>query len=128
MECLSEDLKDLLDPGPFSKIKRNCVIRLCLSNVIDKWVKVFKNGPSIICGRQPLKNLKWHGPPKQTISPQIFLKAVFHKFYLVHSRISWPKYTVETLYRGHAIQRTLFTLFAQTGRMTVCNVHVFSRR
>ena len=22
-----------------------------------KWVKVFKNGPSKICGRQPLKNL-----------------------------------------------------------------------
>ena len=22
------------------------------------WVKVFKNGPSKICGRQPLKNLK----------------------------------------------------------------------
>ena len=25
------------------------------------WVKVFKNGPSKICGRQPLKNLKWYG-------------------------------------------------------------------
>ena len=25
------------------------------------WVKVFKNGPSNICGRQPLKNLKWYG-------------------------------------------------------------------
>ena len=23
------------------------------------WVKVFKNGPSKICGRQPLKDLKW---------------------------------------------------------------------
>ena len=23
------------------------------------WDKVFKNGPSEICGRQPLKNLKW---------------------------------------------------------------------
>ena len=22
------------------------------------WVKVFKNGPNKICGRQPLKNLK----------------------------------------------------------------------
>ena len=28
------------------------------------WVKVFKNGPSRICGRQPLKNLKWYGPRK----------------------------------------------------------------
>ena len=27
------------------------------------WVKVFKNEPSKICGRQPLKNLKWYGLP-----------------------------------------------------------------
>ena len=31
------------------------------------WIKVFKNGPSKVCGRQPLKNLRW----KQTISLQI---------------------------------------------------------
>ena len=24
------------------------------------WVKVFKNGPKKICGRQPLKNMKWY--------------------------------------------------------------------
>ena len=24
-----------------------------------KWVKVFKNGPSKICGRQPLKDFTW---------------------------------------------------------------------
>ena len=28
------------------------------------WSKVFKNQPSKICGRHPLKNLKWYGPPK----------------------------------------------------------------
>ena len=28
-------------------------------NQTFKWFKVFKNGPSKICGRQPLKNLKW---------------------------------------------------------------------
>ena len=38
----------------------------------NKWGKVFKNWPSKICERQPLKNLKWHGLPKQTISLQIF--------------------------------------------------------
>ena len=27
----------------------------CKNNI---WVKIFKNGPSKICGRQPLKNLK----------------------------------------------------------------------
>ena len=27
-----------------------------------KWNKLFKSGPSKICGRQPLKNLKGYGP------------------------------------------------------------------
>ena len=36
------------------------------------WVKVVKNGPSKICGRQPLKSLKWwYGLLRQTISLQI---------------------------------------------------------
>ena len=26
---------------------------------VPKWDKVFKNGPSRICGRQPLKNFTW---------------------------------------------------------------------
>ena len=46
------------------------------SNLRDRlkvsWGKVFKNGPSEICGRQPLKNLKWYGLLKQTIPLQIF--------------------------------------------------------
>ena len=37
-----------------------------------KWDKVFKNGPSKICGRQLLKCLKGSGLLKQTISLQIF--------------------------------------------------------
>ena len=36
------------------------------------WDNVFKNEPSKICGRQPLKNLKWYGLYKQTMSLQIF--------------------------------------------------------
>ena len=36
------------------------------------WFKAFKNGPNKICGKQPLKKLKWHGLPKQTTS-KIFL-------------------------------------------------------
>ena len=38
----------------------------------NKWDKVLKNGPSKICGRQPLKNLKADHTPSK------FLKAVFH--------------------------------------------------
>ena len=32
-----------------------------LFDLIYIWGKVFKNGPSAICGRQPLKKLKWYG-------------------------------------------------------------------
>ena len=52
-----------------------------------KWDKVFKNGPSKGCGKQPLKNLKFKKIKKQKIKNSNFLKAVFNKFYLVHSRI-----------------------------------------
>ena len=45
-----------------------------------KWAKVFKNGLSKICGRQPLKNLKGYGLSKADNTPSNFLKAVFHKF------------------------------------------------
>ena len=47
------------------------------------WDKVFKNEPSKTCGRQPLKNLKGYGLLDHI--PSNFLKAAFHKFYLVHS-------------------------------------------
>ena len=56
---------------------------------IIKWVKVFKNRPSKICGRQPLENLEWFGLPNLTTSN--FLKTVFHKFYFVHSWVPWLK-------------------------------------
>ena len=44
------------------------------------WDKVFKRGLGRFCGRQSLKNLKRYG-----LLPSNFLKAVFHKIYLVHS-------------------------------------------
>ena len=57
-----------------------------------KWDKLFKNGPSKICGRQPLKKLNEYGLLLADRNPWLFLKAVFHKFYLVHSWILWLKY------------------------------------
>ena len=53
------------------------------------WEKVLKNGPSKICGRQPLKDLKGHGLLKQTISlqgclPQILLGPILNT--LSHTR------------------------------------------
>ena len=43
------------------------------------WDEIFKNGPSKIFVRHPEKNLQGHGLPSN------FVKAVFHKFYSVHS-------------------------------------------
>ena len=37
-------------------LSQSCVIQ---KRII--WDKVFKNGPTKICGRQPLKKLKWYG-------------------------------------------------------------------
>ena len=45
------------------------------------WMKVFKNGPNKICGRKPFKKLNRYG----LLITSNFLKAVIHKFYLVHS-------------------------------------------
>ena len=54
------------------------------------WDKLFKNGPSKICGRQPLKNLKRYGLPKADHALSNFLKACIHKFDLVHSWVLCP--------------------------------------
>ena len=50
----------------FFSSKSNCKIslKIYMQIINGKWVKVFKNGPSKICGRQPLKNLKLYGLPK----------------------------------------------------------------
>ena len=50
----------------------------------DTWDKLFKNEPSNICGKQPLKNLKGYSLLEADYAPSNFLKAVFHEFYLVH--------------------------------------------
>ena len=44
------------------------------AKALSKWDKVFKNGSSKICGRQPLKNLKGYGLLKRGIVLQIFWK------------------------------------------------------
>ena len=65
----------------WSRIWQNMVLG------IIKRGKVFKNGPIKICGRQPLKSLKWHA-----LADHITSKAVFHKFYLVYSWILCIKF------------------------------------
>ena len=41
-------------------------------NLAIIWDKVLKNGPNKICGRQPLKNMKWYGLLKQTYHLKLF--------------------------------------------------------
>ena len=43
----------------WAKEKCNCLSQFRFRWL--RWVQVFKNGPSKICGRQPLKNLKVYG-------------------------------------------------------------------
>ena len=46
----------------FSALKEVRMHKLHFASEIrvrNKWVKVFKNGPSKICGRQPLQNFTW---------------------------------------------------------------------
>ena len=50
---------------------------LTISYIRDK---ACKNGPSKICERQPLKNLKGYGLLKQIISFQIFERLFFTNF------------------------------------------------
>ena len=38
-----------------------CIIYIVCEEFYHIWDKVFKNGPSEICGWQPLKKLKWYG-------------------------------------------------------------------
>ena len=74
-----------------SKMKLN--LQSFYHNVYHILVKVFKNGPSKICGRQASNTLKWYGLPSRSYHNHItsnFSKAVFHKFHLVNSWIPWP--------------------------------------
>ena len=67
---------------------------LCLE---DRWVKVFKNGPSKICGRKPLKNLKWYGVCLDCL-PQILLGPFLNILIprLIGS-LEWPIFFSRTL-------------------------------
>ena len=60
----------------------------------NKWDKVFKNRPSKICGRQPLKDMKDY---------DLFRQAVFHKFYLADSWMLCPKCCMKGLRKSFVI-------------------------
>ena len=68
------------------KLKKTRIRRVRVHRLTFIWDKVFKNGPSEICGTQPLKNLKEY----DLLTYSNFLKTAFHKFYLIHSWILCP--------------------------------------
>ena len=51
-------------------------------------VKTFMNGPSKICGRHPLKDLKWYGLPKV-----LFLKFYHINIFIVFCQQLWEKFS-----------------------------------
>ena len=78
------------------------------------WGKLFKTGPSKICGRQVLENLKGYGMLETDHTSSNVLKAVLHKFYLVHSWILCPIYTQQII---------LPSVQLKTHQMTVIHCH-----
>ena len=83
-------------------------ITVVITFLRHKWDNVLKDGPSRICGSQPLKFFRWYGLFKQTTSPSKICrrqplkklrwyglfssdKAIFLTFYLAHSWIHCPK-------------------------------------
>ena len=51
------NIKKIISTDPFEVILRPQII-LSIYNIYNIWIKVFKNGPSKICLRKPLKNLQ----------------------------------------------------------------------
>ena len=65
------------------KIKYSIIIW----RMLNIWVKVFKNGPSKLCGKQPSKSLKWYGLPSTNFTCSIF-EYFDQYFHLLHLNIS----------------------------------------
>ena len=64
----------------FSEIlkKKNGLCGFLLPFASYIWDNIFKNEPSKICGRQPLKNLKWYG-----LFKQMFLQCLISNLFVV---------------------------------------------
>ena len=64
------------------------------------WVKVFKNGPSMVCGRQPLKSLKWYGLLRQKTVLELFNCGGCKNYMVVTSDECTKSNYLELLSRG----------------------------
>ena len=72
---------------------------ICLGKAVSIWDQVFKNGPSKVCGRQPLKNLKGYG--LQTIPLQIFWRLSSTNFtWFILEYFDSHVFGIHSLYSG----------------------------
>ena len=85
--CCCPDSHSLYKLKPIKLFEARISRKASLKHFLIRY-KVFKNGPSKICGRQPLKNMKRYGLFKQTTSfqmvkgclPQILLRPFLNTF------------------------------------------------
>ena len=75
-KCVFEDNNKITETKPMVVSVSSL---LTLKEAILIWVKVFKNRLRKICGRQPKFEMIW----------SVYVKAVFQKFWSVHSWIPW---------------------------------------
>ena len=68
------------------------------------WDKVFKNGASKICGRQPLNNLKGYGLPKQKVLLSVF--QFFSNFKIILSSLWLSLNLQKNLFKKFFILKT----------------------
>ena len=78
--------------------------RIIFAELMDIWVQIFKSGPSKICGRQPLKNLKWYGLIRQsstdfTWSILKYLNSYIHSFNFFKKRQPWKTTNLWNLFK-----------------------------
>ena len=79
-------------------------------NVTNIWIKVFKNAPSKICGRQPLKNFKWYG--LLSCIPQILLGPFLNTFNHMKLKSYICIQTEKSVARSLKFQWSLLTQFS----------------
>ena len=88
------------------------------------WGKIFKNGPSKICGRRPLKNLKWymvclnrqyHFSFFKDCLPQILLSSFLNTLSHMSSKIFCSVYCLNVNYKNifENLRRCLFEVDTQ---------------
>ena len=86
--------------------KRGHRHRMCLQNKPRNWVKVFKNGPSRICGIQPSKKLKWYGLLKQ--SAYCLLQFTHRTLFQIKLSKFYQKFEMNLKYRSSTGKKSWF--------------------